>query len=210
MGSASMRVRHNAVPHTHTLNCVLDHEAALSATRNLNRHEIGGRPLRVNLADSDPFLEGKTTVRGQVLDDRESRTRWRERNERERGSDRDHDRHRRTGISSFLQNLPKGVSLPPGTNASDAITNVLATSDPSQIMEVLAHMKVRFLHSVCEPWQFTHYSQAFVITHPDHAHTLLAAHPQLGYALFQALLMHRIVDPAILNVCRSYSHVRMI
>jgi RNA recognition motif-containing protein len=45
-----------------------DHETALSAVRNLNGTDVGGRPLRIDLADSDPFLEGKTTVRGELLD----------------------------------------------------------------------------------------------------------------------------------------------
>jgi hypothetical protein len=39
-----------------------------------------------------------------------------------------------------------------------------------------------------------------VITHPDQARALLVAHPQLAYALFQALLLNKIVDPAILQV----------
>lgn len=45
-----------------------DHETALSAVRNLNNVDCGGRPLRIDLADSDPFLEGKTTVRGELVD----------------------------------------------------------------------------------------------------------------------------------------------
>lgn len=48
--------------------------------------------------------------------------------------------------------------------------------------------------------------QAFVITHPEQARALLVAHPQLGYALFQALLLHKIVDPAVLNVCSQKTH----
>ena len=56
-------------------------------------------------------------------------------------------------------------------------------------------------------WQITHFEtlvlyQAFVITHPDQARSLLVAHPQLAYALFQALLLNKIVDPAILQVSR--------
>ncbi len=39
-----------------------------------------------------------------------------------------------------------------------------------------------------------------MITHPDQARALLVAHPQLAYALFQALLLNKIVDPAILQV----------
>ncbi|KAF7366686.1 Protein related to Cleavage stimulation factor [Mycena sanguinolenta] len=32
-----------------------DHETAASAVRNLNNTDVGGRPLRIDLADSDPF-----------------------------------------------------------------------------------------------------------------------------------------------------------
>jgi cleavage stimulation factor subunit 2 len=53
--------------------------------------------------------------------------------------------------------------------------------NPTQLVEVLAQFK------------------AFVITHPDQARSLLVAHPQLAYALFQALLLNKIVDPAILQ-----------
>ncbi|KAM5536829.1 hypothetical protein V8D89_009547 [Ganoderma adspersum] len=160
-----------------------DHETAASAVRNLNGQEIGGRPLRIDLADSDPFLEGKTTVRGEIIDGGETRAQWRERNDRERHDRERHDsRHGRShDPNAFLQHLPKGVPLAPGTNSLDAISHVLATVDPSQILEVLAQMK------------------AFIITHPEQARALLVAHPQLRYALFQALLLHKIVHPDILN-----------
>lgn len=38
-----------------------------------------------------------------------------------------------------------------------------------------------------------------MITHPDQARLLLVKHPQLSYALFQALLLNKIVDSAILE-----------
>jgi cleavage stimulation factor subunit 2 len=38
-----------------------------------------------------------------------------------------------------------------------------------------------------------------VITHPEHARILLVKQPQLAYALFQALLLNKIVDSAILE-----------
>jgi len=38
-----------------------------------------------------------------------------------------------------------------------------------------------------------------VITHPEKARALLIAHPQLAYALFQALLVNRVVDESILQ-----------
>jgi len=130
--------------------------------------------LRIDLADSDPFLEGKTTVRGELIDSGE--TRWRER-------ERDFDRNppRTQDPNSFLSSLPPGVPIPPGSTSLDTISQNLATMNPSQLMEVLAQMK------------------AFVITHPEQAKALLVAHPQLAYALFQALLLNNIVDPAILQ-----------
>ena len=114
-----------------------DHETAESAVRNLNGHDLGGRPLRIDLADSDPFLEGKTTVRGELVDGGETRAQWRERHERER------DRERNTNPNAFLQQLPPGVPVPPGSTALDTISTMLARADPSQILEVLAQMKVR-------------------------------------------------------------------
>ena len=111
-----------------------DHDTAMSAVRNLNGQEIGGRPLRIDLADSDPFLEGKTTVRGELLDGGETRAQWRERQHEQEA--------RRQGPSDYLSQLPPGVPLPPGTSSMDHISNFLATTQPSQILEVLAQMKV--------------------------------------------------------------------
>lgn len=115
------------------LNCA-DHETAESAVRNLNGHDLGGRPLRIDLADSDPFLEGKTTVRGELVDGGETRAQWRERNDRDRGG---------ANPSAFLQSLPQGVPIPPGSTSLDTISQMLATANPAQILEVLAQMKVR-------------------------------------------------------------------
>ncbi|KAF8240990.1 hypothetical protein L208DRAFT_1427248, partial [Tricholoma matsutake] len=153
-----------------------DHETAASAVRNLNNTDVGGRPLRIDLADSDPFLEGKTTVRGELIDGgtpgpSEPRHQWRG----SRDDSRIHDPH------SILPSLPPGVQIPNGSSALDYISQTLASMQPSQLMEVLAQMK------------------AYVITHPEQARALLVAHPQLAYALFQALLLNKIVDSAILQ-----------
>ncbi|KAI0037082.1 hypothetical protein K488DRAFT_75631 [Vararia minispora EC-137] len=166
-----------------------DHETAQSAVRNLNSVEVGGRPLRIDLADSDPFLEGKTTVRGELVDG---------------------NAHAYSGFGgggggvtgggvpggfrgngsggpgkddgpAFLRGLPAGISVPPGTSVLDAISQALASMNPTQLVEVLAQMK------------------AFVITHPDQARVLLVNHPQLAYALFQALVLNKIVDPTVLQ-----------
>ena len=88
------------------------------------------------MADSDPFLEGKTTVRGELMDSGESRAQWRER-EREEGLSRSN----RPDPKAFLANLPPGIPVAPGT-ACDVITERLGTMDWKQQMEVLAQMKV--------------------------------------------------------------------
>ncbi|KAG1767813.1 hypothetical protein EDD22DRAFT_799071 [Suillus occidentalis] len=162
-----------------------DHETAASAVRNLNNADVGGRPLRIDLADSDPFLEGKTTVRGELLDGSDPRGRWRDHREHQ---DRDRDRYdnlrdqpKSQDPNSFLSSLPPGVPIAPGSTALDTISQTLATMSPAQLVEVLAQMK------------------AFVITHPDQARALLVAHPQYAYALFQALLLNKIVDQSVLQ-----------
>lgn len=104
--------------------------------RNLNNVDVGGRPLRIDLADSDPFLEGKTTVRGELIDGgtpgpSEPRSQWRT------GSGRPQDG------DSFLSGLPSGVSIPKGSSSLDHISQTLAGMQPSQLMEVLAQMKVK-------------------------------------------------------------------
>ncbi|KAK7461131.1 hypothetical protein VKT23_009058 [Stygiomarasmius scandens] len=147
-----------------------DHETAASAVRNLNNFEVGGRPLRIDLADSDPLLEGKTTVRGELVDTGGPSSSFRSSG----GSNND-------SSNSFLANLPPGVPVPAGSTALDVITTLLGTIKERDMMDVLAHMK------------------AFVITHPEKARALLIAHPQLAYALFQALLVNRVVDESILQ-----------
>ena len=100
-----------------------DHDTALSAVRNLNNIEVKGRNLRIDLADSDPQLEGKTTVRGELIDGPE----------RSRGP---------PDPNAFLKTLPPGVPVPPGSTCLDTISHILASIPPGQLMEILAQMKV--------------------------------------------------------------------
>jgi cleavage stimulation factor subunit 2 len=104
--------------------------------------DVGGRPLRIDLADSDPFLEGKTTVRGELIDGGETRAQWRERESAKRDREKDTDGTTKDR-SSFLRNLPQGVPVPPATSALDMISQTLATMNPAQLVEVLAQFKVR-------------------------------------------------------------------
>ncbi|KAK4683782.1 hypothetical protein P7C73_g6445, partial [Tremellales sp. Uapishka_1] len=77
--------------------------------------------------------------------------------------------------------LPPGVDVLPGQKATDAISKTLAAISPGQMQDVMAGMKT------------------LVTTQPDQARQLLAAKPQLAYALFQAMLLMNIVDPAVLQ-----------
>jgi len=159
----SNRVRHN-----------LDHETAASAVRNLNNTDVGGRPLRIDLADSDPFLEGKTTVRGELMDaggpgPTERGSQWRNENRGPEGSE-------------ILATIPPGKPLAPGERAQEAITHAIAQGmSESQLIEVLAQMK------------------AFVITHPKQAHQFLSHHPQVAYAVFMGLITSNIIPSDVLT-----------
>lgn len=109
--------------------------------RNLNSVDVGGRPLRIDLADSDPFLEGKTTVRGELIDSGgpDPRPQWRERDDYIRGP-RSQDSP--SNPNAFLASLPPGVPVALGSTSLDTISQTLATMNPNQLMEVLAQMKV--------------------------------------------------------------------
>ena len=119
----------------------------MSAVRNLNGADVGGRPLRIDLADSDPFLEGKTTVRGELVDSGGPDNKW--------TREKDFHEERRQGSSSnappYLASLPPGVQIPPGSTALDTISQSLATMEPSQLIEVLAQMKVCMKRTLPRP-----------------------------------------------------------
>ena len=141
--------------------CPLDHETAASAVRNLNNTDVGGRPLRIDLADSDPFLEGKTTVRGELLDGgfpgpSEPRSQWRP------------PGGRASETEAFLANLPPGIQVPKGSSVLDSISQLLASMAPNQLMEVLAQMKVVCLldgRCMIKPLMFTQHGRCLLGEH---------------------------------------------
>ena len=89
--------------------CPLDHETAASAVRNLNNTDVGGHPLRIDLADSDPFLEGKTTVRGELLDGGFP-------GPSEPRSQQHPSGGRAPKTEAFLANLPPSIQFPKGSS----------------------------------------------------------------------------------------------
>jgi cleavage stimulation factor subunit 2 len=85
--------------------------------------------LRIDLADSDPFLEEGELVDGGVPGPTEPRTQWRTGSVNE---NRD-----------ILASVSAGTPLEPGVSAQEAITQTLASGmSESQLIEVLAQMKV--------------------------------------------------------------------
>jgi cleavage stimulation factor subunit 2 len=130
--------------------------------RNLSGTDAGGRPLRIDLADTDPSLEGKTTVRGELVDAADlSDSRWRtgsstsslsssasftfsSPNSSFSSATSSGSSAEDAELSAFLASLPEGKDLPRGMSSMDAISQALAAMPPGQLIEVLAQMKVNF------------------------------------------------------------------
>lgn len=167
--------------------------------RKLNKVNVGGRPLQINLADLDPLLEGKTTVKGELVD--EGRPRPSERREGwrtlyGRGDDPE----------AILVNVPLGKRLPKGVSALDSISETLATMNPGRLMEVLEQMQVSRPPSAQHNRYQSAFWKNFVMMHPEQARILLRRHPQLSYALVQALLLNQLVDRITLDHLLTPSH----
>ncbi|XP_076045203.1 cleavage stimulation factor subunit 2 CstF64 isoform X2 [Oratosquilla oratoria] len=118
-----------------------DQETALSAMRNLNGFEIGGRPLRVDNACTEKSrMEMQSLMMGPIVES------------------------------------PYGPDVDP-SKAPEAISNAVASLPPEQMFELMRQMKL------C------------VRNNPAEARTMLMNNPQLAYALLQAQVVMRIIDP---------------
>ncbi|XP_075976318.1 cleavage stimulation factor subunit 2 CstF64 isoform X2 [Anticarsia gemmatalis] len=119
-----------------------DQETALSAMRNLNGYEIGGRSLRVDNACTEKSrMEMQALMQGPQVEN------------------------------------PYGESCEP-EKAPEAISKAVATLPPEQMFELMKQMKL------C------------IQNNPNEARNMLLQNPQLAYALLQAQVIMRIVDPA--------------
>jgi len=83
--------------------------------------------------------------------------------------------------SAALPPLPPGADLQPGMTCPDAISRTLSTLPPPQLLDILSQMK------------------GLVMSDPAKATELLRQAPQLGYAIFQALLLLNLVDSSVLG-----------
>lgn len=77
--------------------------------------------------------------------------------------------------------LPAGTMPMPGVSSTDAITQTIASLPPNQLMDILTQMK------------------SLTTSAPEQARQLLAANPQLSYAVFHAMLMMNVVDPTVVQ-----------
>uniref|UniRef100_A0A1B0DLT7 Uncharacterized protein n=1 Tax=Phlebotomus papatasi TaxID=29031 RepID=A0A1B0DLT7_PHLPP len=119
-----------------------DQETALSAMRNLNGYEIGGRTLRVDNACTEKSrMEMQQLLQGPQVEN------------------------------------PYGEPCDP-ENAPELITKTVASLPPEQMYELMKQMKT------C------------IQNNPSEARQMLLLNPQLAYALLQAQVVMRIVDPA--------------
>ncbi|KAJ9093426.1 hypothetical protein QFC21_006457 [Naganishia friedmannii] len=193
-----------------------DHETALSAVRNLQEVVVNGRNLRVELSPDEPYkprTAGPPTTGNQVGGGFQPSPQGMGMNGPDMGFG-----NRPPGAAGFggggggaggftpppasnafpsrppappmgagqgqginLGMLPPGQDVPPGMKATDVISKTLASIPPGKLEEVLTGMKT------------------LVQTSPDQARTVLNAHPQLAYALFQAMLLMNVVDPTVLS-----------
>lgn len=119
-----------------------DQETALSAMRNLNGYEIGGRSLRVDNACTEKSrMEMQALMQGPQIEN------------------------------------PYGEPCEP-EKAPEAISKAVATLPPEQMFELMKQMKL------C------------IQNNPNEARNMMLQNPQLAYALLQAQVIMRIVDPA--------------
>ncbi|XP_062541071.1 cleavage stimulation factor subunit 2 tau variant [Armigeres subalbatus] len=119
-----------------------DQETALSAMRNLNGYEIGGRALRVDNACTEKSrMEMAALLQGPQIDN------------------------------------PYGDPCDP-LMAPEIVTKTVVSLPPEQMYELMKQMKTCFQNN------------------PVEARNMLLQNPQLAYALLQAQVVMRIVDPA--------------
>ncbi|KAG9041882.1 hypothetical protein FS842_002409 [Serendipita sp. 407] len=122
-----------------------DHETAASAVRNLNGKEVGGRALRIDLAESDPSLEGRSTSFGELLED-----------------------ERKDGVDAWLSSFPPGVPVPPGKTSLDVITETVVNVGQARLFDALFEMKTMIIQ---EP----EHARALLVANPQLASALLQA-----------------------------------
>ena len=154
-----------------------DADAAASAVRNLNGHETMGRQLKVDYSNDNGGGGNRNNNQQQPPSNRAPPPDHYNVPMREPGPPQPNG----VDQSGAFPPLPPGVDLAPGMTAPDAISRTLSAIPPPQLLDFLSQMK------------------SLSMTEPQKATQVLAQAPQLGYAIFQALLLLGLVDTGILG-----------
>lgn len=122
------------------------------------------------------------------------------------------------GTGSPIIESPYGDSVQP-QEAPESISRAVASLPPEQMFELMKQMKVtimyccfiflRLLYLALSVINFSHlFVQLCVQNSPQEARNMLLQNPQLAYALLQAQVVMRIVDPEIALVIDAKHHIK--
>lgn len=158
-------------------------DSAASAVRNLNDYEIMGRKLRVDFSNETVSDDDNRDRDGGAGTSAPYSSYPNPSNGGGSGIPPPTSATAGTSAtgSSSLPPLPQGKDLPPGVTCTDAISRTLNTLPPAQLLDILQQMKT------------------LATADPARATELLSQAPQLGYAVFQALLIMGLVSPDAIN-----------
>ncbi|KAL1406122.1 Cleavage stimulation factor subunit 2 tau [Vanrija albida] len=148
-----------------------DEATALSAVRNLQEVPINSRPVRIELSTDDGPRRGGPPRGGGGGGF----------GARPGGFGGRDSPPPRAPAGAAALSIPPGTDPLPGQKATDAISETLGRLQPGELQEVMAGMKT------------------LITTQPDKARELLTSQPQLTYALFQAMLLLKVVDDSVLQ-----------
>ena len=86
---------------------------------------------------------------------------------------------------------PQQGSMPQGDQALEAMTQLLTQMNANQLFDLMSQMKV------------------MAQTNGEQARAILVQNPQLTYALFQAMVMMKVITPQIIQVTSYYCNQRL-
>lgn len=169
-----------------------DQETAQSAIRNLNNIELGGRALRVDSAANE---KGRDEPRNQA-------------NQANPGAGVV------TGANAgpLGQGLMPGVAVPPGMGMGQAMASTVGSGmitpammdqqpvygqecDPEKSPEVISQAVASLPPE--QMFELAKQMKQCIQSNPQEARNMLLANPQLAYALLQALVIMRVVEPQV-------------
>ncbi|KAI4287925.1 MAG: hypothetical protein L6R35_002811 [Caloplaca aegaea] len=147
-----------------------DKDAAASAIRNLDGYQVMGRELRVAYSHQGPKDDNSNDATRQPSSQQHQQL------QQPPNGYTTQPQPSNTGLPT----LPSGVDLPPGLECPDAISTTIKLLPTEQLLDILSQMK------------------SLATTDPAKATELLRQAPQLSFAIFQAMLLMGLVDPAVL------------